>query len=72
MATQNGKSCEHITNAFLNLMDMRFFVDPNAAEVKLIKGALSCLSHFLAIYSPLKMMKNVFFHVKSSFRSQDI
>ena len=37
------------------------------------KGALSGLKQFLATESPLKIMKNVFlFHLKSSFRSQDI
>ena len=36
-------------------------------------GALSGLRQFLATKSPLKMMKNAFlFHLKSSFRSQDI
>ena len=39
----------------------------------LFKGALSSLRQFLTTKSPLKMMKNVFlFHLKSSFRSQDI
>ena len=38
MATKNGKSCEHITNFFLNLIHMHFLADPNAAEVKLIKS----------------------------------
>ena len=34
--TQNCKSGGHIPIFFLNIMHMRFFVDPNAAEVKLI------------------------------------
>ena len=38
MATQNAKSCEHITNFFLNLVRMRFLANSNAAEVKLIKS----------------------------------
>ena len=37
MATQYGKSYEHITIFFLNLVRMRFLAEPNAAEVKLIK-----------------------------------
>ena len=37
------------------------------------KGALSGLRQFLATESPLKLMKIFFlFHLKSSFRSQDI
>ena len=36
------------------------------------KGALSGLRQFLATESPLKMMKSAFFHLKSSFRTQDI
>ena len=39
MATENGMSCEHITNFFLNLMCMRFLADTNAAEVKLIRSS---------------------------------
>ena len=35
MATQNGKSSDHIIKYFLNLMCMHFFAEPNAAEVKL-------------------------------------
>ena len=38
MATQNAKSCEHITIFFLNLVGMRFLVNSNADEVKLIKS----------------------------------
>ena len=39
----------------------------------MFKGALSGLRQFLATESPSKMMKNVFlFHLKSSFRLQDI
>ena len=38
MATQNAKSCEHITNFFLNLVRMHFLANSNAAEVKLIKS----------------------------------
>ena len=38
MATQNGKSCEHITKFFLNLMRMHFFVNSNTVELKLIKS----------------------------------
>ena len=39
----------------------------------LFKGALSDLRQFLPTESPFKMMKNIFlFHLKSSFRSQDI
>ena len=38
MATQNGKSCEHITNFFLNLMCMRFLADPNAqSQISLVQ-----------------------------------
>ena len=38
-----------------------------------LKGARSRMRQFLATESPLKIMKNVFlFHLKSSFRSQDI
>ena len=38
-----------------------------------IKGALSGLRQILATENTLKMMKNAFlFHLKSSFRSQDI
>ena len=33
------------------------------------KGPLVGLRQFLAAESPLKMKKNAFFHVKSSFRS---
>ena len=41
--------------------------------LSLLKGALSGLRLFLATESPLKMMKNAFFfHLKNSFRSQDI
>ena len=36
------------------------------------KDTLSGLRHFLTIESPLKMMKNIFFNVKSSFCSWDI
>ena len=36
------------------------------------KGALSGLRQFLATENPLRMMGNVFFHLKSSFRSKDI
>ena len=36
MAQQNGKSCEHITIFFLNLLHMDLLADQNAAEVKLI------------------------------------
>ena len=36
------------------------------------KGALSGLRQFSAAESPLKMMKMLFIHVESSFRSQDI
>ena len=35
MATQKGKSCEHITIFFLSLMHVCFLADTNAAEVKL-------------------------------------
>ena len=38
MATENRKSCEYLTNLFLNLMRMRFLADPKTAEVKLIKS----------------------------------
>ena len=38
MATQDGKSCEHILIFFLNLVHMHFIVNPNAAEVKYIKS----------------------------------
>ena len=37
-----------------------------------IKGALSGLRQFLADESSLNMMKIFLFHLKSSFRSQDI
>ena len=37
-----------------------------------VEDAFSGLIHFSAAESPLKMMKNAFFHLKSSFRSQDI
>ena len=38
-----------------------------------LKGALSGLRQFLALESPLKIMKNAFlFNLKSSFCSQDI
>ena len=37
-----------------------------------IKGALSGLRQFLAIQSPLKMMKCFLFHLESSFCSQNI
>ena len=39
---------------------------------KFIKGILSGLRQFLATESPLKMIKNAFFYLKSSFLSQDI
>ena len=39
----------------------------------MLKGALSRLRQFLAIDSPLKMMKNIFlFHLRRFFRFQDI
>ena len=39
----------------------------------IFKSALSGLRQFLATESPLKMIKKCFlFHLKSSFRSQDI
>ena len=45
----------------------------NVSNYFLIIGTLSGLRQLLAIESPLKMMKNAFlFHLKSSFRSQDI
>ena len=37
-----------------------------------IKGAHSGQRQFLETESPLKIMKNILFHFKSSFRSQDI
>ena len=38
-----------------------------------VKGRMSDLEQFLATESPLKMMQKCFsFHLKSSFRSQDI
>ena len=36
------------------------------------KGALSGLRQFSTTETPLKMMKNAFFHLKSSFRFQVI
>ena len=42
-------------------------------RLKELKGVLSGLRQFLATENPLKMMKNAFlFHLKSSFRSQEI
>ena len=39
----------------------------------IFKGALSSLRQFSANETPFKIMKNAFlFHLKSSFRSQDI
>ena len=40
--------------------------------VKKLKGAHAGLRQFLAPGGSLKMIKNAFFHVKSSIRSQDI
>ena len=37
-----------------------------------VKGALLGLRKFLATENPLRVMKNAFFHLKSSFCSQDI
>ena len=34
MATENGKSCEHVTNFFLNLKYVHFLADPNTVVVK--------------------------------------
>ena len=40
MATQKSKSCEHITNFFLNLMRMRFLADPKCKRWKIYFGPL--------------------------------
>ena len=38
MATQNGKSSEHMTIFFLNLMCMQFLADPNAqSQINLVQ-----------------------------------
>ena len=50
MATQNGKSCEHITNFFLNLMC--FLTNQNTAEVRLIKVLI--VSPNVLSYSAMK------------------
>ena len=43
-----------------------------ASKQLTLKGAFSDLKQFLAIESPLKMMKNAFYLTLSSFRSQNI
>ena len=58
----------HADGTIFFLKDENFIV--NLSEN--FNGALSGLRQFLATESPLKMMKNAFFHLKSSFRSQDI
>ena len=44
----------------------------NTAQSKFFKSTLLGLRQFLAIVSPLRMMKSVLIHIKSSFPSQDI
>ena len=58
----------HADGTIFFLKDENFIV--NLSEN--FNGALSGLRQFLATESPLKMMKNAFFHLKSSFHSQDI
>ena len=41
-------------------------------ELRNFKGPLLGVRQFLAVKNPLKMMKKFFFHVNSSFRSQEI
>ena len=46
MATQNCKSCKHITIFFLNLMHMRFLTNPNASAVKQLSlNAMKYVGH---------------------------
>ena len=63
---------EHILLLFLSV-SIADFEQVNVSLVCGFKGALSGLRRFLADENPFKMMKNAFlFHLKSSFRSQDI
>ena len=50
MTTQNGKSWEHITIFFLNLMC--FLTNPNTVEVRLIKVLI--VSHNVLSYNAMK------------------
>ena len=47
MVTQDGKSYEHITDFFLNLICMRLLANPKAAEVRLISSlnAMESVGH---------------------------
>ena len=65
-------SIEHVNNYFFWLFFFLFFHFLLILD-KLLKGTLKGLRQFLITESLLKMMKNAFlFHLKSSFRSQDI
>ena len=51
---------------------MDWFLYDNGLRHERVKGPLAGLKQFLTIESPLKIMKNVLFFKKSSFRSRDI
>ena len=63
--------CALVNQGGLNKKEIKWNIC-NLFSILIFKGALSGLRHSLATKSPLKIMKNAFFHLKTSFCSQDI